>query len=72
MTSWTTKRHQTKSLSLGESAVVNASTAGSASPSFIPDSSLSECRTTRGTRGLVTTEEDSIAVRVVRALGCGT
>ena len=54
-----TKRHHTKSLSLSASALANASTAGSASPSFIPDSRLSEWRTTRGTRGFVTTEEES-------------
>ena len=41
------------------SAAVKASTAGSASPSLSPDSRLSEWRTSRGTRGLVTTEEES-------------
>ncbi len=40
-------------------AAAKASTAGSASPSFIPDSRFSECRIRRGTRGLVTTLEDS-------------
>ena len=38
---------------------MKASTAGSASPSLRPDSRLSEWRTIRGTRGLVTTEEES-------------
>ena len=38
---------------------VKASTAGSARPSFMPDSRLSEWRTTRGTRGLVTTDDES-------------
>ena len=41
------------------SAASSASTAGSASPSFIPDSRLSEWRISRGTRGLVTTDDDS-------------
>ena len=42
VTSWTTKRHQT-----------NASTVGSTGPSFMPDLRSGDCRTTRGTRGLV-------------------
>ena len=40
-------------------AAVKASTAGRARPSFRPDSRLSECRISRGTRGFVTTVEDS-------------
>ena len=48
----------TKSL-LGASAAASASTAGSAKPSLSPDSRLSEPRTIAGTRGLVTTFEDS-------------
>src|SRR5919201_340066 len=44
-TSCSTNSYQTKSSALGASAALNASTAGSASPSFIPDSRLSECRT---------------------------
>ena len=44
---------------LPAAAAVNASTAGSARPSLRPDSRLSECRMMRGTRGLVTTTEDS-------------
>ena len=40
-------------------AAVNASTAGSARPSLSPDSRLSECRIIRGTRGLVTTVDES-------------
>ena len=58
-TSWSTNSYQTKSSSPAASAALKASTAGSARPSFIPDSRLSECRTSRGTRGLVTTLEDS-------------
>ena len=38
---------------------VKASTAGSARPSFRPDSRLSEWRTSLGTRGFVTTADDS-------------
>ena len=38
---------------------MSASTGGSARPSFSPDSRFSECRTLRGTRGLVTTLDDS-------------
>ncbi len=38
---------------------MKASTAGSASPSFMPDSRLSEWRTIRGTRGFVTTLDES-------------
>ena len=38
---------------------MKASTAGSARPSLSPDSRLSEWRTSRGTRGFVTTEEES-------------
>src|SRR4051794_29160030 len=58
VTSWSTNFHHTKPCS-SASAAVNASTAGSASPSLSPDSRLSEWRTIRGTRGLVTTEEES-------------
>src|SRR3954454_5689390 len=57
--SWSTNFHQTKSDCEGASAAANARTAGSASPSLSPDSRLSEWRMTRGTRGLVTTVEDS-------------
>ena len=49
----------TRSRRSSPSAAANASTAGSASPSLSPDSRLSEWRTSRGTRGLVTTEEES-------------
>ena len=38
---------------------MKASTAGSASPSLSPDSRFSEWRTSRGTRGFVTTDEES-------------
>ena len=38
---------------------MKASTAGSARPSFRPDSRLSEWRTSLGTRGFVTTADDS-------------
>src|SRR4051812_49067683 len=58
VTSWSTKCHQTKPGS-SVTAALNASTAGSARPSFSPDSRFSEWRTMRGTRGLVTTLEDS-------------
>src|SRR5690242_16236470 len=58
-TSWSTKRHQTKPDSCGSSAAANARTAGSARPSFRPDSRFSVWRITRGTRGLVTTVEES-------------
>ena len=54
VTSWSTKCHHTKPSSSAATAR-KASTAGSASPSLSPDSRLSEWRTTRGTRGLVTT-----------------
>ena len=57
--SWSTNSYHTKSSSPVASAALNASTAGSARPSFIPDSRLSEWRTSRGTRGLVTTLEES-------------
>src|SRR3954466_10663499 len=59
VTSWSTNFHQTKPLFDGTSAYANASTAGSASPSLRPDSRLRECRTMRGTRGFVTTLDDS-------------
>src|SRR3954454_5086132 len=59
VTSRSTKCHQTKSDFDGSSEYANASTAGSAKPSFSPDSRFSECRTIRGTRGFVTTLEDS-------------
>src|SRR3954451_24994037 len=59
LTSWSTNFHQTNPDSLGSSAIAKASTAGSARPSLRPDSRLSEWRTTRGTRGLVTTLDDS-------------
>src|SRR3954470_402006 len=58
-TSWSTNLHQTKPDSCGSRAAANASTAGRASPSFKPDSRFSVWRTTRGTRGFVTTDEDS-------------
>src|ERR687885_4775 len=58
-TSWSTNFHQTKSLFDGSRAYANASTAGSASPSLRPDSRFSECRTSRGTSGFVTTLDDS-------------
>ena len=48
-------RTPTTKSSRDSAAAVNASTAGSARPSLRPDSRLSECRITRGTRGLVTT-----------------
>src|SRR5918992_5015573 len=57
-TSCTTNSHQTKS-SRASAAAVSANTAGRASPSFSPDSRLSECRISLGTRGFVTTLEDS-------------
>ena len=59
VTSWRTNSYQTKSSSPAARAALKASTAGSASPSFMPDSRLSEWRTSRGTRGLVTTLEES-------------
>ena len=57
--SCTTNVHQVKSPSSGSSANSSASTAGSASPSFSPDSRFSEWRMRRGTRGFVTTAEES-------------
>src|SRR5919199_5947396 len=59
VTSWSTKCHHTKSSSPTSSAAISASTGGSARPSLSPDSRLSEWRIRRGTRGLVTTLEDS-------------
>src|SRR5437867_8824740 len=59
VTSCSTNRHQTESLFDGSSAYANASTAGNASPSLRPDSRLSECLIMRGTRGFVTTLDDS-------------
>ena len=58
VTSCATNFHHTKSLWPTRSASLNASTAGRASPSFRPDSRLSEWRTRRGTRGFVTTDEE--------------
>src|SRR3954452_23182239 len=58
VTSWSTKCHHTNPSSCARAAL-KARTAGSASPSLSPDSRFSEWRTTRGTRGLVTTEDDS-------------
>ena len=58
LTSCRTNFHHTKSLS-DASAAVKARTAGSARPSLSPDSRLSEWRMSRGTRGLLTTLEDS-------------
>ena len=57
--SWSTNRHHTKPDWSATSAAAKASTAGSASPSFRPDSRFSEWRMMRGTRGLVTTAEES-------------
>ncbi len=57
--SCSTKRHHTKCPARGSSAAANASTAGSASPSLSPDSRFSEWRIDLGTRGSVTTPEDS-------------
>src|SRR3954471_9342434 len=57
-TSWSTNLHHTKSWS-ADSAAVRASTGGSARPSLRPDSRLSEWRMIRGTRGFVTTLEES-------------
>ena len=59
VTSWRTKCHHTKSSLPASSAAEKASTAGRARPSFRPDSRLSEWRTTRGTRGLVMTLDES-------------
>src|SRR3954454_24223544 len=58
VTSWSTNFHHTKPWS-SASAAVKARTAGSARPSLSPDSRLSEWRTILGTRGFVTTEEES-------------
>src|SRR5215210_3960146 len=58
VTSCATNSHHTKSSSVPSDAV-KASTAGSASPSLSPDSRFSEWRTRRGTRGFVTTDDDS-------------
>jgi hypothetical protein len=58
-TSWSTNFHHTKPVSVGSSDEAKASTAGSARPSFSPDSRFSEWRITRGTRGFVTTLDES-------------
>ncbi len=59
VTSWSTNLHQTKCPLRALSAAASASTAGRASPSLSPDSRFSEWRTSRGTRGSVTTLDDS-------------
>src|SRR5579872_5868946 len=53
-----TNRHHTNGPPPTASAALSARTAGRARPSFSPDSRFSEWRTSRGTRGLVTTLED--------------
>src|SRR3954469_16782810 len=58
-TSCSTNFHHTKSPLPTSSAATSASTGGSASPSLSPDSRFSEWRMRRGTRGFVTTLDDS-------------
>ena len=58
-TSCSTNVHHTKSLVGRPARRCSASTGGSARPSLSPDSRLSEWRMMRGTRGLVTTLEES-------------
>src|SRR4051794_5120345 len=58
-TSCSTNLHHTKSPLPTSSAATSARTGGSASPSLRPDSRFSEWRIRRGTRGVVTTLDDS-------------
>ena len=58
-TSCSTNFHHTKSPSWACSAAISASTGARARPSFIPDSRFSEWRMSLGTRGFVTTPDES-------------